>query len=305
MTLLVPHIIYRTAIHRLIDTLSTIPYCSVFSSYRKEVMSKNFVFAPVGNSNSKTDVPNTYRAVGSTCPKTCKFHPEHYDEKKKLTGTCYAWSGHVRMQWSRFDRNRKRSTVLIEEINSAILAIYYRQLTREYLREMNTTGARLHVSGDFYFKGRLDTSYINSIYYAAFLLSKRFPNSKELAYTYTAIPMEEFEKYRLALETVNIYVNYSRMSPENLSGRQTIVWEHEKIDELLPFVEAGTKIVPCLSQTHESMTCRRCGLCGYKNQDKILVVFDPHGHNKNTLHRIVSSADLKDDGNGKLKLFFS
>jgi hypothetical protein len=282
------------------------PYIPIFSSYKEILKNNNFSFSTVGDANRKTDVPSTYRAVGKSCPTTCKFHPDHYvdRDKNESSGTCYAWSGHVRMQWSRFDENTKRHpTVLISQINAAVIAMYYRQKIRQYLREGNTTGARLHTSGDFYFNGRLDMEYIKSIYYAAYLLKSIFPDTKEFAYTYTAIPREEFEKYRIILRSVGVYINYSRMDNDNLKGGETIVWKHEKINELK--VNPGVQVVPCLAQTHDDMTCRRCGLCGYKNHDNLLIVFNPHGHNRNNLMRIMSSAELKDDGSGKLKLFFN
>lgn len=300
MKSIIPPKIYKDSLDNLFKVLNGLPYHPNFVEYKKELRNHQITYSPIGNTNSKTALPSTYRTVGPTCPMNCKFHPEHGKNSKNKKAYCYAKLGFVGVQMQRVNLKRGRKWILAEDLNAAMIAMYYRQLERKRLLEGNISGARLHTSGDFYWKNKIEVPYIRGLCYASTLVQSVFPGTKEIAYTYTAIPREDFEPYRIQLLNHKIFVNYSRMDLTDLRGGETVVWKHSNIDELKDKVNEGTKIIPCLNQVDKQQTCRTCGLCGYKNHEKILIVFDPHGPTKNIIENTMRNQRVVLNSEGKL-----
>src|SRR5690606_33866162 len=147
------------------------------NDFKNNLKSRGFNYSTIGDQNAKTDLPGTYRSVGKTCPKSCKFHPE---VNKK--STCYAFSGFVGANWRKINLTRTRDVTLLEDLNASGIVMFFRQIQRKYLKEGNISGARLHISGDFFYNDELEIDYLEGIIYIADKIKKHF-NAKELAYT--------------------------------------------------------------------------------------------------------------------------
>jgi len=241
---------------------------------------------PVGAQDEKTKVPGTYREVGRSCPTECRFHPVHF-ERASLFSPCYAVRGNVGIHSARGGADAQVSAI------SALVAMMARQgeiaiarkrsaTHREFLAQVGNprVGARLHVSGDFVKDGEIDAEYIGLLCEAADMVRGHFgvKGNAAVAYTYTHIPRERFEIWRMILKGHGIHVTYSKDNAvsEDFLGGEAIVYAHSEIEELRKLLPAYVTPVLCPAQTRKDWSCSRCTLCSVGNVG-MLVVLDPHG----------------------------
>lgn len=145
---------------------------------------------PVGNANSKTATPSTYRPVGPTCPTSCPQFPVEGQKR-----TCLALSGNVALH------EKRALPFWHSSIRAAVIAMV------DAARWGNP--ARMHVSGDFYDEtGALDLMYLGALVTAAEIIRDRF-NQRVVAWSYTHAPPSVFEPWRTRLSNVGVVVRYS------------------------------------------------------------------------------------------------
>lgn len=206
-----------------------------------------------GASNSKTGVAGTYGKVGLTCPSYCPF----------LNKGCYAQYGHVRLY-------EQKATGELEASLAAVACAILISLKGNNI-------CRIHVSGDFMLNDEIWTEYVDGVCQLTNLIKEihKIPEKEKVAYTYTHIRKEDFEPYRIRLESAGVSVLYS--GDLNVGG--TIVAPPEKVLEVRE--ETGLKIKTCLNQTSNGrIQCADCGWCWTARERNLLVAFTPHGKGK-------------------------
>ena len=222
---------------------------------------------PVGSSNSKTGVASAYRPVGAgdggTCHKSCPL----------LNNGCYAQGGNVNIHQIRAQSD------LVASLAASALAIM------QALRE--DTKARNHVSGDFMKNNEIDVEYISALICVVNEIKRLacISDNETVMWTYTHIPREEFELWRLLLASAGIVVLYS----DRYEAGGAVVHSFDRISQLRQ-EHPTVKFAKCLAQLKDNITCKKCGLCWesrslkHKNGTGICIVFDPHGTWKKRIH---------------------
>lgn len=228
-----------------LDSLLNDLWTAPLSKLRDVALSYGDV-APVGDRDSKTAAPGTYRPVGDTCP-SCKL-------KKK---GCYAKTGKVSIAQRRAPANSGPS------IRAAAYAMVWAARTNRV--------ARLHVSGDFIYKGQVDVRYIEGLVAIGKWMRRRTRSPKRVnAWSYTHITRERFAPYAKQLADAGIVVRFSEFYGE----MGAVVLPFERVDELK---EQGLKTFKCLAQLTSS-NCTQCTACWTKPEH--LIVFKPHSPSK-------------------------
>ena len=199
---------------------------------------------PVGDGDAKTASPGTYRPVGQTCPASCPY----------LGAGCYAEGGNVRMHQVRASDRCGPS------VRAAAVAMVWAARTDRL--------ARLHVSGDFLERGRIDRHYIDALIRIGRWIQQQTGRTI-VAWSYTHIGPERFERFRTELLGAGIVVRYS----DRTEGPGAVVWPHD--DRAGIKVRFGKGAVRCPAQLSDSVSCDDCRLCS--NPKIGPIVFDPHG----------------------------
>lgn len=212
---------------------------------------------PVGVTNSKTQVPGTYRPVGPTCPDSCPFLGDG-------DGSCYAKFGPAGLA------QKRASSLSVQGAASAAIAMV--------LAAYHGEKARLHVSGDFIALGNdgkiVDVEYIDALcQISASICQHLGVDSRVNAWSYTHIDRESFLPFHKQLKEAGINVVWS----DHAGSNGALVWDHEAIDELKDLLPPGVKAIPCPAQTHESVTCKSCDLCSRLAQLNRVIIFHAHG----------------------------
>lgn len=221
---------------------------------------------PFGASNSKTNLPGTYRPVGHTCHDSCPFF--QWGEDGEPQGPCYALYSYAGMI------QRRASAEVYESVTAAIAVIVAAAFERTYTANDNLV-ARLHVSGDFYTRNNeVDTGYIKQLIEVGNVIKKRFdiPEDGSVAYTYTHHDITP----GLLRELRNAGIVVLRSDAHRAGG--AVVHSFDKLDELKK-KNPGVKYAKCLAQLTD-FTCRDCSLCRQSYEKGICIVFDPHGAGK-------------------------
>ena len=144
---------------------------------------------PVGGGDAKVGTTATYNKVGETCPPTCAQFPQ--PGKKR---TCMALSGNVAL-------HEKRALPLWQSnTRAAIIAMVQAGAWRN--------PARLHVSGDFYANGVLDTQYLEALIEAATIIRDHY-SMPIVAWAYTHVTRAEFSPWWDRMKEAGIVVRYS------------------------------------------------------------------------------------------------
>jgi hypothetical protein len=210
----------------------------------KEVAREAGDVAPVGDGDAKTAAPGTYRPVGDTCPADCGL----------LDNGCYAQMGNVAMH------ERRAASTAGPSIRAAALAMVWAARTQR--------AARLHVSGDFLSRGRVDVHYIRSLaFIGRWLRTKMRRPERVNAWTYTHIARKRFAAHAEMLREAGIHVRFS----EDAGAMGAVVLPFDRVDELRA---RGVKTLKCLAQL-TNKTCSECQACW--TQTDHVIVFDPHG----------------------------
>jgi len=236
--------------------MNTKELCELANSYahlkqsglERKLKASITVCNPVGFGNSKLGIASTYRPIGKTCPTTCPW----------FDNGCYGQGGKCNMHQRRSQDCPKASTTAF--VIGALVSAYHTQAP-----------VRLHVTGDIYSNGKIDTVYVESLIQACNDLRQycQVPLPTVLAYGYTAGVENELESVVASLHAVGIRIRYSN----RLDANSTYVYPHSEIDELRK--QTTTPLVPCLVQVGKRETCATCKVCWQAS--KACVVFDPHG----------------------------
>jgi len=227
---------------------------------------------PVGNGNSKVDLPSTYRPVGPTCVVTCPL----------LTTACYARN----MRGRQSERSRAD---LVSSVTSVAIAMG--------AAASLSVPARLHVSGDFALPDEdgeaslnVDTEYIEWIAMLARAI-KPYTRADCAAYTYTHFSPELFEPARLYLEASGIPVVYSEQ--EMVGGAILVCNEEHGKEERARLKEKGIGALLCPAQlTGKLVTCRTCTACWRLREKDSLVMFMPE---KRTRRKMIAYIENRDN----------
>lgn len=208
---------------------------------------------PVGDGDSKTASPSTYRPVGPTCPDGSS---EHIGRCPYLGSGCYAEGGNVAIH------ARRSQDEVWASISAAAVGMVWALKTERL--------CRLHVSGDFVQGGRVDHRYIAQLGVLADAVNAIAGRAKGsmIAWSYTHIPARTFAPYRKVLERHGIAVRFSDHSGEN----GVIVAPFDEIP-------AGIRYAKCPAQLPQGRNCADCTLCWTLPSHTI--VFEPHGASKN------------------------
>ena len=203
--------------------------------------------APVGDGDSKTASPGTYRPVDGTCP----------DCELKDNG-CYAKTGNVAIH------QRRAPATAAPSVRAAAVAMLWAARTKRL--------ARLHVSGDFLYRGRIDSRYLAGLTLIGQWLRRKMRDPNRInAWTYTHVPRARFASAASMLANAGVAVRYSN----DLGPMGAVVYSFDRIDELKA---KGVKTFKCLAQL-TNKTCAECGACWTLPEH--VIVFDPHGPGKN------------------------
>lgn len=203
--------------------------------------------APVGDRDGKTMTPGTYRPVGATCPD-CSL----------AENGCYALTANVAIH------QRRAPAAAGPSIRAAAYAMVWAARTKRV--------ARLHVSGDFINRGRIDVRYIEGLVAIGQWIRRRTRDSKRVsAWSYTHVTRDRFDKYATMLADAGVIVRYS----EDFGPMGTVVLPFDRVPDLKA---QGVKTFKCLAQL-TSATCVECEACWTKPDH--LIVFKPHGPGKN------------------------
>ncbi len=195
---------------------------------------------PVGDTDAKTGAPGTYRPVGSTCPLSCKHHPEN-------DGTCYALFANVNLH------QRRAKVDIAAALRAAEVAIVWATTTDRV--------ARLHVSGDFGRTVAQAMPYIIGL--IAICKTVGGGEHNTVAWTYTALPLSAETLHMARQAGLSIRLS----DQDGVNG--AIVYPHEH-------VARGTGRLKCPAQlTHNAVDCQTCRACWMLPHRTI--VFDPHG----------------------------
>lgn len=202
---------------------------------------------PVGDGDSKTATPSTYRPVGATCPQTCAY----------LWNGCYAQGGNVNLHQVRAS----------DETDAAVRAAAIGMVWAVRTGKL----CRLHVSGDFITQGRIDHLYIARLGMLADIVNDvaKRPRGTQIAWSYTHIDQPTFAPYQRQLATHGVWVRYS----DYLGPNGAIVHDFDTLPALK--ADKGVKYIKCPAQMPQSLTCAECKLCWTKGAHTI--VFEPHG----------------------------
>lgn len=209
---------------------------------------------PVGDGDAKTASPSTYRPVGDTCPDGSS---EHIGRCRYLGNGCYAEGGNVRMHQIRAGADLDAS------VNAAAVAMAWAVRTGRM--------ARLHVSGDFVRAGRVDHRYIARLGLLADAVNRAAgrPVGTAIAWSYTHIPADVFEGYRVRLEKHGIHVRIS----DHSGAHGAIVRDFDSMPG------SGVRYLKCPAQLPQESTCAECRAC-WERPDRT-IVFEPHGAARN------------------------
>jgi hypothetical protein len=187
--------------------------------------------------------------VGATCPASCPY----------LGAGCYAQAGKVAMA----SRRASGSTGPALRAAAAAMVLAAR---------MGVT-ARLHVSGDFLERGRIDARYVQGLVRIARWLRAQTGDAGRLsAWSYTHIPPARFETHRRVLADAGVVVRYSDAAPS--AGPVAIVHPFADREGIAARVQ-GARVIRCPAQLSDAVTCASCRAC-WTHPDRV-VVFDPHG----------------------------
>lgn len=212
---------------------------------------------PFGDGDSKTAAPGTYRKVGAGTEGSCHVACE-------LMGQgCYAQGGNVNLHQVRAGSSAGPS------LRAAAAAMVWAHRTGRL--------ARLHVSGDFLERGRVDRHYVDGLCALADRIRTRIGKPDAVvAWTYTHIPRERFEPYRIQLMAHGIVVRYSgRWIADGKPAAIVVPREH------VPAWRAsnpGVKAARCPAQIQESTTCDSCRICS--DRPDMVVLFAVEGSQK-------------------------
>lgn len=210
---------------------------------------------PFGIGNSKTQCFSTYRKVGDTCPKTCPY----------LNGDCYAMHGNTYI-------HQKRSNARVDSAVDATVSCFL--LGTAYGRPV-----RMHVSGDFFYKGQLDIGYAenleNALQYAKKFVVALGKTPADV-FTYSHANDEEIGELRDTLPSVEI------LHSDAWEPGGAVVYPHNQL--AFAKKETGLKLVGCLSQS-KGIHCSNCGICQKAVKKGLTVVFNPHGAREKRLLR--------------------
>lgn len=213
----------------------------------REAAERHGPCVPVGDGDSKTGAPGTYRPVGATCPATCPF----------LGAGCYAQSGNVVLH------QRRALESADAAIRGAAVAMIWARLTGRV--------ARLHVSGDFG-RGAPHPYYIDRLTGLALHVRILLPGTNPwVAWTYTHHARGTFTTGQLGGMTVaGISVRFS----DDAGPMGAVVHPHGNMAELRA-ANPGARFMKCPAQLRDNVNCATCKLCWTRPTHT--VVFDPHG----------------------------
>ena len=205
---------------------------------------------PVGDTDAKTGTPGTYRPVGSTCPLSCKHHPEN-------DGTCYALFANVNL-------HQRRAKIEVEAaLRAAEVAIVWATTTDRV--------ARLHVSGDFGRTVAQAMPYLMGL--IAICQTVGGTEHNTVAWTYTALPLSA--ETLLIARQAGLSIRLSGHNGHN----GAIVYPHATIEHLPAPANYRDYIATPLAcpaqRTKNAIDCQTCKACWARPNRTI--VFDPHG----------------------------
>lgn len=209
---------------------------------------------PFGDGDSKTAAPGTYRKVGAGEDGSC-----HADCELMNSG-CYAQGGNVNLHQVRAGSSAGPS------LRAAAAAMVWAHRTNRL--------ARLHVSGDFLERGRIDRHYVAGLCAIADRIRARIGNpGAVVAWTYTHIPRNRFDRYRLRLMDHGIVVRYSGQWRND--GRPAAIVVPRAHVSAWRSANPGVRAARCPAQIQESTTCDSCRICS--DRPSMVVLFDVEG----------------------------
>lgn len=233
----------------LLDELESATKCEdgslrslkTLGTYLRRVV-KNHAGNPIGDGDSKTQSPGTYRPVGSTCP-ACPY----------FKNGCYAHGGNVAIHAQSAAVSQEAALV------AAIGAMTWGALT--------SRPCRLHVSGDFGQSWEEAEPYVRELVRAANEVRERFGPVQ--AWTYTHLPQTDLG-LRLVQEMREngIFVRWS----DFVGSGGAIVASFDDMINLRE--EYGQRIAKCPAQLRK-VSCADCRLC-WTHPD-LTIAFAPHG----------------------------
>lgn len=234
---------------------------------RETLLHAYLMLAIAHSSNCKTgDIAQTYTAPLS-CPNRCAF---------KKSGSCFAMANfHCHQNWERTNRRGKNV------IGADALADWVKENTEE------NSLIRHNVAGDI---ASPNSDDINADLLET--LISAFENRR--AYTYTHCEPNE--------RNINLVKNSNargftiNFSCESLKDADSVM------DQGVPAVVAvpaavpaglkvrGRRVINCPAQTHESITCKTCGLCARAGRG-VIVAFAAHGSKKAIAIKVIGAAN--------------
>ena len=214
---------------------------------------------PIGDGDSKTQTPGTYRPVGPTCPASCD---------RLIEKNCYALMGNVRI-------HQKRSSPDIEPaLRAAGVCFIWGTLTNRL--------TRLHVSGDFG-TSSVDPAlqeYVKGLVMVANTVNRLAGKAQgtSIAWSYTHVDGVTNETpWLVSLRKAGIHVRLSDRATYN----GAIVGNFHDFQKIRRAI--GGKLVKCRAQLEKAVSCRTCRLC-WERPD-LTVLFTPEGAGKARLAR--------------------
>lgn len=218
---------------------------------------------PVGDGDSKTCVPSTYRPVGTTCPTG----GEYLGECKFLHNGCYAEMGNVGIH-----QRRSKDDLSASARSVAVGMVWAVKVG---------TLCRLHVSGDFCNGDRIDHAYVVQVGILADMVNSLAGrrSGTPIAWSYTHIPQKLFAPYQRYLARKGVIVRVS-----DFNGHMGAVVA--PFDRLHEMKEKGVKYLKCPAQLPQGKTCASCTLCW--TLPAHTVVFDPHGPGRKKVLNVIN-----------------
>ena len=216
------------------------------------------ILAIAHSSNSKTgDIAQTYTSPNS-CPNSCVF---------KKSGACYAKANfHCAMQWKRTEKEEGKNLVSPSSL-------------RKWVEENTGRGAmiRHNVAGDIAYMG---TDKISARLLS--VLIEAYRGRRAYTYTHCKPSGRNLSLVRASCSrgfTVNFSCESINVADAVMAAGAPAVLA---VPEILPKdfkSPAGRRVVMCPAQTHESVTCKSCGLCARAGRS-VIVAFAAHGSKK-------------------------
>ena len=222
--------------------------------------------APVGDGDSKTAAPGTYRNIEASCVRSCPM----FDEG------CYAQGGNVNLHQVR------ASAALWSSLAAAAIAFVWAARTLRM--------ARLHVSGDLCKDSgqSIDWAYVSGLRIIANAINdmRGTPRGSTVGWSYTHVTSADDASIPLAIHGLRA-VGIAMRRSDHIGSGGAMVGNFAEF-KAMRAAHPKVRFVKCRAQLQKDVNCASCGLC-WDRMD-LCVFFDPEGAKKKAVRERVSLA---------------